>query len=200
MFQYSAALRGKAASSAYGYAHDKYRIKRWSRYYRAGALLMSRPGRRPDLQDHPETRRFVAVTPGYRLLSASAFGLMGLLSLQGIEETATSYFSGEALGGWIFVFLWAVLALRALRVAVVIDEDVVRVRSLVRTRTLPRSAVKAVVSVGYSGFWNWSGSSGIFKMLQLRLRDGQSLDIPEISGTPRKINELARSSTSALHC
>jgi hypothetical protein len=160
---------------------------------------MSRPGRRPDLQGHPETRRFVAVAPGFRLLSASAFGLMGLLGLQGIEETATSYFSGEALVGWIFVFLWAVLALRALCVAVVIDEDVVRVRSLVRNRTFPRSAIKEVVAVGYSGFWNWSGSSGIFKMLQVRLRDGQSFDIPAISGTPRKINELARSSTSALH-
>lgn len=123
---------------------------------------------------------------------------MGVLSLFGIRETASSYLSSEALGGWIFVVLSVGFAARALRAAVVVDEEHVRVRSLLRTRTLARSTVKEAKSVGYSGLLNWSSSSGVFKMLQLKLVNDCTLDVPAVAGTPSAIDELARTITSAL--
>jgi hypothetical protein len=132
------------------------------------------------------------------ILTAACFGVLSAMSFLGIRETSDSYLSSSAMPGWSFVLIAALLAVRAARVAVIVEGEHILLRSLVRNRRVALAEILKIDSVGYSGFLNWSGRSGIFKMLQVQLK-GRSIEFPAMAGTPKSIDRLGIAIDLAVH-
>lgn len=78
------------------------------------------------------------------------------------------------------------------------DERVIR-RSWVRTRSWSVGGVAGVETAGYSGNLNRYSHSGRFLMLVLHMRDGSVVEVPEVSGVHRKMNDRLHRVAYALH-
>lgn len=83
------------------------------------------------------------------------------------------------------------LAVRALRIGVWTDDHFLVVRGLLRNRRFLLNEVEAVSRQPYSGYWNWSGRSGLFRMLCISLKDDRLIEVPEFSGGNAVIQSAA---------
>ena len=63
-------------------------------------------------------------------------------------------------------------------------------RGWLRTRTTLRADISAVRAVNYSGILNCSGSSGLFRMVELEVA-GKDVEILALVGRPTKVERLA---------
>jgi len=128
-------------------------------------------------------------------------GIAALLLVVSVGAFVDPALEGSRDPDWAF-WLWgsclvAVLC-RAPFVGLLIrDERVIR-RSWVRTQSWSVSEVSGVETAGYSGGLNQGSQSGRFLMLVLRMRDGSVVEVPEVSGERRKMNDRLHRVAHAL--
>jgi hypothetical protein len=123
--------------------------------------------------------------------------LLAAAALGGIYDPVDRSATGELWPGALFVAVPMMLALRGFIVGVVVVGDNVISRGWFRTRTITRADISAARAVNYSGYWNRSGSSKLFLMLQLRVA-GSEVEIPAVVGRPVKVQRLASQLRDAL--
>ena len=128
-------------------------------------------------------------------------GIAALLLVVSVGAFVDPALEGSRDPDWAF-WLWgsclvAVLC-RAPFVGLLIrDERMIR-RSWVRTQSWSVSEVSGVETAGYSGGLNQGSQSGRFLMLVLRMRDGSVVEVPEVSGERRKMNDRLHRVAHAL--
>lgn len=111
-------------------------------------------------------------------------------SVGGIYNPVDQSARGDLWPGALFVAVPMTLAVRSLVVGVVVVGDKVISRGWLRTRTTFRADISAVRAVDYSGILNWSGSSGLFLMVELEIA-GKDVKTPALVGRPAKVKRLA---------
>jgi hypothetical protein len=123
--------------------------------------------------------------------------LSAAAALGGIYDPVDRSAQGEMWPGALFVAVPMMLVLRGLTVGVVVVGDKVITRGWFRTRAIQRADISAVRAANYSGFWNRSGSSKLFLMLELKVA-GAEVEIPAVVGRPVKAQRLASQLRDAL--
>lgn len=102
---------------------------------------------------------------------------------------------------WMF-WSWAacLLALlcRAPFVGLVVRDGLVTRRSWIRSKSWAVSEIAKVSLTGYSGNLNRFSESRRFRMIVLRLRDGEIVEVPEVSGVRRKMKIRVARLTGAM--
>lgn len=128
---------------------------------------------------------------GARLWGLAVLSFFAVIN--GGDAAASITGSGDSDPLWtstIILILLACLAIRALRLGLVVTPEDVILRGWLRTRRVKRSAVTRVEVFGYSGAYNRDGTSRWFKMLVLTVEGGQ-VDIQAVAGRPKTIYRLA---------
>ena len=132
-----------------------------------------------------------------RALYAGAW-VIGLgATLGGMFDPTPGADRAEIFPGLLFVALEVLLIVRSLRIGLLIDDDQVSSRGILRTRRFPRDSVTKVRPTGYSGTINWGATSGYFKMLKLRAA-GNPVEVPHLIGPPNAVRRLANEAQAAL--
>jgi hypothetical protein len=117
----------------------------------------------------PMPERVPATTTKVHSWGSRLFGLMVLpmgagAVIMGMLERQDVAHGQDALPGVLALGSLAVLAGRALRLGISINDDELTTRGWLRTRRFRRSAITRVDGRGYSGFYNRSSSSRTFTM------------------------------------
>ena len=130
--------------------------------------------------------------------SYAATWVLGLVAtLGGMFDPTLGPDQPEIFPGIVFVAAELLLILRSLRLGLVIDDQFVISRGILRTRSFPRSEVTKVRTTGYSGTINWGATSGYFLMLKLRVA-GRSVELPHLIGPPNAVRSLSARAQAAL--
>lgn len=109
----------------------------------------------------------------------------------------SSWMSAEA-GDWETFFMEVVaatvstmLAIRAFRIAVIVNPSTIWLRGLLRSRRVPVGRIQSIQRVSYSGLLNWYGESGILRMLRIYTGSDSYVDFPEFAGGDRWLEATA---------
>jgi hypothetical protein len=150
----------------------------------------------------PMPERVPATTTKVHSWGSRLFGLMVLpmgagAVIMGMLERQDVAHGQDALPGVLALGSLAVLAGRALRLGISINDDELTTRGWLRTRRFRRSAITRVDGRGYSGFYNRSSSSRTFTMLVLTV-DGREQDIQGVTGRATRTNERVSTLRDAL--
>ena len=135
-----------------------------------------------------------------RMARASYAGtwVLGLVAtLGGMFDPTAGPDKAEVFPGIVFVAAEIVLILRSLRLGLVIDDELVTSRGILRTRSFPRGDVTRVRATGYSGTINWGATSGYFMMLKLRVAE-KPVELPQLIGPPNAVRRLSGRAQAAL--
>lgn len=123
-------------------------------------------------------------SPGYRALGGAIWLAAAVVGAAGFYD-AHARLSGVAdtSPGWLATAACLILAIRALRLGVIVTDRHVVIRSWLRSQRLHRDAVLGARAVPYRGALS-PGPSGFLSMIQLIVPDG-SLDVPVVLGLTR---------------
>lgn len=132
-----------------------------------------------------------------RTLYAGAWVIGLVATLGGMFDPTSGPDKAEVLPGAVFVAAEVLLIVRSLRLGLVIDDERVTSRGILRTRRFPRDSVTKVRPTGYSGTINWGATSRYFMMLKLRAT-GKPLEVPHLIGPPNAVRRLANEAQAAL--
>lgn len=132
-----------------------------------------------------------------RALYAGAWVIGLVATLGGMFDPTSGPDEAEVLPGAVFVAAEVVLIVRSLRLGLVIDDERVTSRGILRTRRFRRDSVTKVRATGYSGTINWGATSGYFMMLKLRVAE-KPIEVPHLIGPPNAVRRLASEAQVAL--
>lgn len=123
--------------------------------------------------------------------------LIGLLAtLGGMFDPTAGPDEAEVFPGALFVAIEAVLIVRSLRIGLVIEDDKISSRGILRTRHHPRNSVIRIKPTGYSGIINWGATSALFLMLKLQVGK-RTIELPQLIGPPNAVRPLAAKAQAA---
>jgi hypothetical protein len=83
---------------------------------------------------------------------------------------------------WVGELVLVALLLRAPLVGVVVDRDRIVRRGWLRNRSWAIAEIAGVGFTNYSGLLNMASMSTTLLMLRLELKDGSTVDVPEVMG------------------
>lgn len=132
-----------------------------------------------------------------RTLYAGTWVIGLVATLGGMFDPTSGPDEAEVLPGALFVAAEVLLIVRSLRLGLVIDDERVTSRGILRTRRFPRDSVTKVRATGYSSTINWGATSGYFMMLKLRVAE-KSIEVPHLIGPPNAVHRLASEAQVAL--
>lgn len=128
---------------------------------------------------------------GTRIWGLSVLAFFALIF--GGDAAASIRGSGDSGPFWIsttILIMLAALAVRALRLGLVVTPDEVILRGWLRTRRVQRAQITRVDVFGYSGLYTRGGTSPWFKMLVVTI-GGHQVDVQAVAGRPNPIYRLA---------
>lgn len=136
---------------------------------------------------------------GYVALCAGFLALLLAISVGAFLDPTTQESRDP---NWMF-WPWAACLLgllcRAPFVGIAVREGRVTRRSWFRSQSWPASDVVRVSLAGYSGNLNKFSESRRFRMIVFRLRDGTTVDIPEVAGERRQMKARVARLVKAMY-
>lgn len=123
--------------------------------------------------------------------------LFALGALGGVLDPTEGPDQPQWWPGVCFVVLPVALAVRGAFTGVIVAGSEVVLRGWLRTRRVPRSQVRGVTTMKYSGAWNRGGESRVFRMLAIKTVDG-TIEVPAVAARKAKAERLASALDQAL--
>lgn len=119
---------------------------------------------------------------GYLVGCVGALALLAAVSAGAFISVSSSAAPGPNWMFWVGELVLVALLLRAPLVGVVVDRDRIVRRGWLRNRSWAIAEIAGVGFTNYSGLLNMASMSTTLLMLRLELKDGSTVDVPEVMG------------------